>query len=102
MVVYENQLNERIVLSHLEELNKKQVSGFVVKRRQNTPHLNKLFEILVHFCNEHSIPVLEIPQDSSYWSIIRYLLPQIFNIEIAKAVYSKMTRDELRGMYKAF
>lgn len=99
MVVYENQLNERIVLSHLEELNKKQVSGFVVKRRQNTPHLNKLFEILVHFCDEHSIPVLEIPQDSSYWSIIRYLLPQIFNIEIAKAVYSKMTRDELNRLF---
>lgn len=99
LVVYENQLNERIVLSHLEELNKKQVSGFVVKRRQNTPRLNKLFEILVHFCNEHSIPVLEIPQDSSYWSIIRYLLPQIFNIEIAKAVYSKMTRDELNRLF---
>lgn len=99
MVVYENQLNERIVLSHLEELNKKQVSGFVVKRRQNTPHLNKLFEILVHFCDEHSIPVLELPQNISYWSIIRYLLPQIFNMEIAKAVYSKMTRDELNFLF---
>ena len=99
LVVYENQLNERIVLSHLEELNKKQVSVFVVKRRQNTPHLNKLFEILVHFCDEHSIPVLELPQNISYWSIIRYLLPQIFNMEIAKAVYSKMTRDELNFLF---
>ena len=98
MVVYEK-LNERIVLSHLEELNKKQVSGFIVKRRQNTPRLNKLFEILVHFCNEHSIPVLEIPQDSSYWLIIKYLLPQIFNIEIAKDVYSKMTRDEINRLF---
>ena len=30
LVVYENQLNERIVLSHLEELNKKQVSGLII------------------------------------------------------------------------
>lgn len=30
MIVYENQLNERIVLSHLEELNKKQVSGLII------------------------------------------------------------------------
>lgn len=99
LVVYENQLNERIVLSHLEELNKKQVSGFIVKRRQNIPHLNKLFEILVHFCDEHSIPVLELPQNISYWSIIRYLMPQIYNMEIAKAVYSKMTRDELNFLF---
>lgn len=99
LVVYENQLNERIVLSHLEELNKKQVSGFIVKRRKNIPHLNKLFEILVHFCDEHSIPVLELPQNISYWSIIRYLLPQIYNMEIAKAVYSKMTRDELNFLF---
>ena len=30
LVVYENQLNERIVLTHLEELNKKQVSGLII------------------------------------------------------------------------
>lgn len=30
LIVYENQLNERIVLSHLEELNKKQVSGLII------------------------------------------------------------------------
>ena len=98
LMVYEK-LDERMMLSHLEELNKKQVSGFVVKRIQNTAHQNKLFETLLLFCNEHSIPVLEIPQDFSYWSIIKYLLLQIFNIKIAKAVYSKMTRDEFNRLF---
>lgn len=98
LMVYEK-LDERMMLSHLEELNKKQVSGFVVKRIQNTAHQNKLFETLLLFCNEHSIPVLEIPQDFSYWSIIKYLLLQIFNIEIEKAVYSKMTRDEFNRLF---
>lgn len=98
LMVYEK-LDERMMLSHLEELNKKQVSGFVVKRIQNTAHQNKLFETLLLFCNEHSIPVLEIPQDFSYWSIVKYLLLQIFNIEIAKAVYSKMTRDEFNRLF---
>lgn len=88
-----------MMLSHLEELNKKQVSGFVVKRIQNTAQQNKLFETLLRFCNEHSIPVLEIPQDLSYWQIIKYLLLQVFNIEIAKAVYSKMTRDEFNRLF---
>ena len=98
LMVYKK-LDERMMLSHLEELNKKQVSGFVVKRIQNTAQQNKLFETLLRFCNEHSIPVLEIPQDLSYWQIIKYLLLQVFNIEIAKAVYSKMTRDEFNRLF---
>ena len=51
-MVYEK-LDERMMLSHLEELNKKQVSGFIVKKIQNTAHQNKLFETLLFFCNEH-------------------------------------------------
>ena len=98
LVVYEK-LDEHMLLSHLEELNKKQVSGFIVKRIQNTEHQNKLFESLLLFCNEHSIPVLEIPQDFNYWPIIKYLLSQVFNIEIAKAVYSKMTRDDFNRLF---
>lgn len=98
LMVYEK-LDKRMMLSHLEELNKKQVSGFIVKRIQNTAHQNKLFETLLLFCNEHSIPVLEIPQDFNYWPIIKYLLPQVLNIEIAKAVYSKMTRDEFNRLF---
>lgn len=98
LMVYEK-LDKRMMLSHLEELNKKQVSGFIVKRIQNTAHQNKLFETLLLFCNEHSIPVLEIPQDFNYWLIIKYLLSQVFNTEISKAVYSKMTRDEFNRLF---
>ena len=98
LAVYEK-LNACTMLSHLEELNKKQVSGFVVKRIQNTAHRNALFEILLCFCEEHGIPVLEIPQDLSYWPIIKYLLLQIFDIEIAKAVYSEMVRDEINRLF---
>lgn len=87
------------MLKHLEELDKKQISGFVVKRIQNTAHLNVLFETLLCFCEEHCIPVLEIPQNLSYWPIIKYLLLQIFNIEIAKAVYSEMVRDEIDRLF---
>ena len=83
----------------MEELNKKQVSGFCVKRTQNTAHQNKLLEILLRFCREHCIPVIEISQELNYWAVIKYLLLQVFSIEIAKAVYSKMTRDELNHLF---
>lgn len=97
LFVYEK-LDKHMMLNHLEELNKKQVSGFIIKRH-NTAHLNQLFDALLHFCAEHNIPVLEIPQDLSYWSIIKYLLLRTFNIEIAKSVYSKMTRDEINYLF---
>ena len=96
-MVYEK-LDERMMRSHLEELNKKQVSGFIVKRIQNTAHQKELFETLLFFCNEHSIPVLEIPQDFKYWPIIKYLLSQVFNIEIAKAVYS-LTHCQVKNSF---
>lgn len=98
LAVYEK-LDKCTMLSHLEELNKKQVSGFVVKRIQNTAHLNTLLETLLCFCEEHGIPVLEIPQDLSYWPIIKYLLLQIFDIEIAKAVYFKIVCDEINRLF---
>ena len=94
LVVYEK-LNEHMLLNHLEELNKKQVSGFVVKRKQNTIQQNKLFETLLCFCNKHSIPVLELPQSVSFWQVIKYVLSRTQSIEIAKFIYSKMTRDEI-------
>ena len=95
MSAYEK-LDDHMMISHLNELNKKQISGFIVKRKQNTAHLNKLFETLVFFCEEHNIPVLELPQDISYWLVIKYVLSQICsNIVVAKFIYSKLTRDEI-------
>lgn len=89
-------LDDHMMVSHLNELNKKQISGFIVKRKQNTAHLNKLFETLVCFCEEHNIPVLELPRDISYWLVIKYVLSQICsNIVVAKFIYSKLTRDEI-------
>mgnify|MGYP004595753155 CR=1 FL=1 len=98
LTVYEK-LNEHMLLNHLEELNKKQVSGFVVKRRQNTMHQNKVFETLLCFCNKHSIPVLELPQSVSFWQVIKYVLSRTQSIEIAKFIYSKMTRDEINRFF---
>ena len=98
LVVY-GKLDKCTMLNHLEELDKKQISGFVVKRIQNTAHLNALFETLLRFCEEHGIPVLEIPQELSFWLIIKYLLLQIFNIEIAKAAYSEMVHDEINRLF---
>lgn len=92
--IYDN-LDEHTVLYHLEELDKKGISGFVVKRRNDTAQQKELFELFMCFCNEHKIPVLELPLNISYWSVIKYVLQKIFDFYIVKVIYSKMIQDEI-------
>ena len=66
--VYDN-LDKNTVICHLEELNKKGVSGFIIKRRKDTVHQKELFELFIHFCDAHGIPVLELPHNISYWAV---------------------------------
>ena len=93
LCVYDN-LDEQTVLYHLEELSKKRISGFVVKRR-NGKEQEKLFELFMHFCDEHNITVLELPQNISYWDVVKYVLYQSCDMIIAKYIYSKMVHDEI-------
>ena len=72
---------------HLEKLEKKQIAGFVVKRNQTTEQQKKLFDILLQFAQEHQLPVIEIPQHIYFWELIKYVLMQICDKEIAKLAY---------------
>ena len=91
---YEN-LNENTVLYHLEELYKKKVVGFAVKRVQDRSQQIKLFDVFMQFCNKYNIPVLELPENVTYWSVIKFLLPKIYSYEVAKMIYSKITHDDI-------
>ena len=97
LVVYEK-LNEHMLLNHLEELNKKQVSGFIVKCCQRTEHLKRLFDILMEFSQEYHFYVIEIPEDLHFWGIIKHILLQLYDIETAKLKYFKMTHDNLSNI----
>lgn len=97
MKVYEN-TEEKIFLHHLEEFDKKQVSGFIVKCCQRTEHLKRLFDILMEFSQEHHLPVIEIPEDLYFWGIIKHIVLQLYDIETAKLKYFKMTHDNLSNI----
>lgn len=97
MKAYQN-INERKFMRCLEKLDKKQISGFVVKRNQTTEQQKKLFEILLQFGEEYQLPVIEIPQHMYFWEIIKYVLTQICDKETAKLAYFKMTHDNLSSI----
>lgn len=82
-------------LNHLEALNQKQISGFIVRKVDGVNYQTNLLNILLKYSEEHRIPVLEISEDGNYWTIIKYLMNKIFDIETAKLSYFKMTHDNL-------
>lgn len=109
LVVYENQLNERIVLSHLEELNKKQVSGLIIaednekfvpniltqyeyirQKRENIEYIKKInildqcvFYLVITEVNE---PLIELDFITLENVIIKllYILTQVVTEKILK------------------
>ena len=97
MKAYQN-INEQKFVRCLEKLDKKQISGFIVKRNQTTEQQKKLFEILLQFGEEYQLPVIEIPQHMYFWEIIKYVLTQICDKETAKLAYFKMTHDNLSSI----
>lgn len=89
-------MNEEMFLFHLEELNKKKISGFIIKRNESIP--SYLLDTLFKFCEENHIPVLEISQNQNYFGIIKYILRQIYNKEAANRLYFASMHDIFSGI----
>lgn len=78
-------------LFHLEELNKKEISGFIIMRNESIP--SYLFDILLEYCEENRIPVLEMLQNQYFWRIVKYILKQVFDEELANYSYFILTHE---------
>ena len=89
-------MSEEMFLFHLEELNKKKISGFIIKRNESIP--SYLLDTLFKFCEENHIPVLEISQNQNYFGIIKYILGQIYNKEAANRLYFASMHDIFSGI----
>lgn len=89
-------MSEEMFLFHLEELNKKKISGFIIKRNESIP--SYLLDTLFKFCEENHIPVLEISQNQNYFGIIKYILRQIYNKEAANRLYFVLMHDFFSGI----
>lgn len=92
---------EREFRNHLAELDKKQISGFIIKKHPDMLQKVNYYAILQKFCSEHNIPVIEIPEDEYYWGIIKYVMLQIFNKSTARLTYFKLTHDNITNMLLA-
>ena len=89
--------SNREMEQHFEELLKKDISGFIVKKRDNND-FDKKFAILEKHCRKYHIPLLQIPENMHYWGIIRYVMSQVFDKDTARLKYFKITHDNFNTL----
>lgn len=89
---------DREFRKHLNELEKKQVSGFIIKQHPDMVQKVNYYDILLKFCSERNIPVIEIPEIEYYWGIIKYVILQIYDENIARLIYFKLTHDNISNI----
>lgn len=85
--------SDREVEQHFEDLVKSDISGFIVKKREEDDPAGKRLKLLKKHCEKYEIPLVEIPKDLYYWGIIRYVVTQVFDKETARLKYFKITHD---------
>ena len=56
---------DREVEQHFEDLVKSDISGFIVKKREEDDPTGKRLKLLEKHCEKYEIPLLEIPEDLS-------------------------------------
>lgn len=82
--------------THIQNLIDKGVSGFIIKNSGNIKNFNIKLDILKRLCIENEVALFELPRQNYYWDIIRYILDNVFDQEMALLKYHKVTNDNLK------
>ena len=72
---------------------KSDISGFIVKKKEEDDPTGKRLKLLEKYCEKYEIPLVEIPEDLYYWGIIRHVMTQVFDKDTARLKYFKITYD---------
>ena len=83
--------SDREVEQHFEDLVKSDISGFIVKKREEDDPTGKRLKLLEKHCEKYEIPLVEIPEDLYYWGIIRYVMTQVFDKDTARFLFQSMS-----------
>ena len=82
--------------THIQNLIDKGVSGFIIKNSGNIKNFNIKLDILKRLCIENEVALFELPRQNYYWDIIRYILDNVFDQEMALLKYHKVTNDNFK------
>ena len=90
--VYKEYRNETFI-KYLEQYSEKKLSGIILKKINSEKDLESKRDLLRKYCKDQRIPLLEMPEELEYWPVIKYVMSQVFDKDIARLKYFKLTHD---------
>lgn len=84
--------------NYLQEFQKKQISGLVIKRGRLVDQANRKIELLQEYAIKNRIPLLDVPFGISFQKILAIVMEHLFNEEVTQLKYFKMTHDNFTAL----
>lgn len=84
--------------TYMYELQKKNVSGIILKPGRMVEDAESKIAWLKEFAEQESIPLMEIPFELSFQSILSTVMERLFNEEVTQLKYYKTTHDNFMAL----
>nr|WP_317450134.1 PucR family transcriptional regulator ligand-binding domain-containing protein [uncultured Sellimonas sp.] len=84
--------------NYLQEFQKKQISGLIVKRGRLVDQANRKIELLQEYAIKNQIPFLDVPFGISFQKIMAIVMEHLFNEEVTQLKYFKTTHDNFTAL----
>ncbi|MDY2661755.1 MAG: PucR family transcriptional regulator ligand-binding domain-containing protein [Bariatricus massiliensis] len=83
---------------YIYELEKKKISGLVLKRGRVVEQVDDKIALLEEFAEANAIPVFEVPFEISFQAIMCLIMERLFNEEVTQLKYYKTTHDNFMAL----
>lgn len=84
--------------SYIFQLKRKDVSGIILKLGRNVEDAENKIAWLKGFTEENAIPLMEMPFDMSFQTVLTEVMERLFNEEITRLQYYKTTHDNFLAL----
>ena len=84
--------------TYMYELQKKNVSGIILKPGRMVEDAESKIAWLKEFAEQESIPLMEMPFELSFQSILSTVMERLFNEEVTQLKYYKTTHDNFMAL----
>lgn len=79
--------------NYISDLHEKEVSAIFLKQGRDVEQANEKIELLRAYCQQYHIPLIDVPFQVSFQVIMSIVMERLFNEEVTRLKYYKMTHD---------